>query len=364
MSSRIYWLANASSPHVRHWAELVRCLDMDIEIISIWHKNSIDGFSFEGLRKKSVLPKCLSVLPESIQYFCLGLLIRFGDGLDAGVIHAHNASGYGFSALLSGRCYGVTTYGSEIFSASSKSFLYRVLIRFILEKAQVITASSKAMENCLVKSFGINKKKIQTFSLGVSKEFYFDEEAMGKVKAALKLESAPVWISNRRVHPLYNIIEVAKAFKKFRNEHGVGCLIILEGDSEPSYLEKVEALVDGVESIKLIRGFKSQSELRRLISASDFSISVPTTDQLSSSILESAMCGTLPLLRKLDSYEEVNDIAWLFDLDKGYEQLFSRSLSLYIEENSPSLRLDLLKKAKRYKAEFVLEHIKLCYKRM
>jgi len=62
--------------------------------------------------------------------------------------------------LLSGAPYGVTTYGTEMFGAGSKSFFYRKMISAVLKKSLFVTSISRAMTQMLVSDFNVDSKKI------------------------------------------------------------------------------------------------------------------------------------------------------------------------------------------------------------
>lgn len=366
---KIYWLANPGSPHVRHWDELVSGLDcyFDFEIMSIWHKNNIGSIEFEVVKYKKILPRFIGKLPEIVQYLILGVYIRFSKDIETGsIFHAHNTSGYGLVALVSGYCFGITTYGSEIFSAQKKGWFYRFIIRQVLKKSKGITSASPAMTQNLIEYFDVEEEKIVEFSLGVSKEFFYDKGEGDLLKGQFGISSSPIWMLNRRVHPIYHTMELVTAFIKVRNEINTGYLFILEGDSDADYFSKIEAVCLHHDYIKLIRGFIPRPVLRHYLSAADFAISIPDTDQLSSSILEGAMCGAIPLLRDMTSYAEVKKFSLNFRIESSdnefsYEDIFISSYQLLQSEAYGKLSRTMLNEINKFDMQSVLPHIRVFY---
>lgn len=331
LKKQINFLANPYSPHVRHWEELLNIGDYDLVIYTA---HPLTSRTLVNSKVIEIIPPIFARLPMLLRYVVAGLLIRFcAKSYSFKFFHAHNTSGYGLTALLSGKQYLVTTYGSEIFKSHTRGCLYRLLIRAVLRRAVTITSTSSKMTECLISGYGIGKHKIHEFSLGVSKVFFFDQEGRDRIRNLLELDSSPVWVVNRRIHPLYHTVELIKAFVDFREATGSGFLLVLEGDSDPNYLTKVEHLCAGCRYIKLIHGFIPQTELRAYLSAADFSISVPESDQMSSSILEGAVCGAVPLLANLESYAPLRNASIIFTItDKNdsssYDKIFYRSFEI------------------------------------
>lgn len=306
--TNIVFMGNAASPHVRHWSMLLSAMSIEYAMVTV-HQGSLlqdkkVAYHFLWLKK-------LGRAGDYFSYILLGLLFRMRGWLGfekTTLLHAHNTSGYGLAAWLSGLPYIVTTYGSEIFSAEEKSALYKFLLRRILAGAITVTATTDKMADALRSQFWVPADKIHVFSLGVSPVFFYDEGARRKLRAELGIDcDGLVWIYNRRITPLYNTLNVVRAFQEFSRERSQVFLMLLEGDSDKSYLDKVLAAVSGDKKIIFVPGFCEQAIVRAYLSASDFAFSVPDTDQMSSSILESIACGCRPVLLNNPAYADILD---------------------------------------------------------
>ncbi|WP_028471227.1 glycosyltransferase [Neptunomonas japonica] len=290
---KVYFLANAYSPHVRQWLYKNKEINVDVDVLTI----DVDGpvkpeanISYIGL---PILRKF-----KLLQYIYAGLYLRCSRKY-IGLLHAHNTSGYGLTAYLSGRDYYLTTYGSEIYSCDHKSALYYRVIKMILDKALRVSSTTQKMKSYLIETLDIFPNKIFNFSLGVNETFS---------NSTITEKKQFIIFSNRRIGELYNTDLIIDGFYEFvKKVPGANAkLILLEGDLDPKYAEIIYNKVDSYglgDSIEFVKGFVAESELVECFNRSICSISIPKSDQLSSSILESISAGVLPIVSQLSAYD-------------------------------------------------------------
>ncbi len=290
---KVFFLANAYSPHVRQWLYKNKEINIDVEILTI----DIEGpvkldarINYIGL---PILRKF-----KLLQYIYAGLYLRCSRKY-IGFLHAHNTSGYGLVAYLSGRDYYITTYGSEIYSCDYKSAFYFKMIKIILDKASRVSSTTQKMKSYLVEKLNISPSKIFNFSLGVNASF----SNLGVTE-----KTQFIIFSNRRIGELYNTDLIIDGFYEFvkRVPDANAKLILLEGDLDSEYADLIYNKVDSYglgASIEFVKGFVAESELVECFNRSSCSISIPKSDQLSSSILESISAGVLPIVSPLAAYD-------------------------------------------------------------
>lgn len=298
----MHLIANPASPHLRSWID---CLPDNTEVV-IWNigeKKPVQSIHFEN---KS-LPAWSHWLPKPVRYILLGLWMRLYLSSSCWC-HAHNTSGYGLAALVSGHRYIITTFGSEILTTERKSKFYWYLISRVLKAAQIVTTSSIHMRNVLLQDMNVPLDKIETFSLGVSSIFNSDG----------RLEFEPskprVWFSNRRMMKLYNIDAIVQAFILYKKGGGLGSLILLKGDASGDYANEVIAHCSADNDISVISEFLSPEDMASLLQSVDFTISIPETDQLSSTLIEAMACGALPVTSDIPAYEELFEVVYKIPL--------------------------------------------------
>ncbi len=293
----IEFAANPASIHVQEWLEILPA-GMTARIWNIGETHKAVHANATTIQP----PTFIKYLPTLAKYVALGLWLRHC--LPKGAwLHAHNASGYGLTARLSRRRYAITTYGSEVFGRKDRSRIYQWILRSSLKHAERVTGTSDTMGTELIEEIGLSDHRVHIFSLGVAD--IFQTSPASKVSRATR----PVWIYNRRTTPHYHTLEVISAFERYKLEGREGELIIMRGDSSGSYATEVSREAERVSGITFIENRLSRAEMIVLLDRCDFAISAPSSDQLSAAILESMARGLIPILRPLQSYCTVQDLA-------------------------------------------------------
>jgi hypothetical protein len=203
------------------------------------------------------------------------------------------------------------------------------MIRSVLSNAKRITSSSPQMTDSLVQQLKIPREKIQEIYLGVAPIFLFSENAREQGRKILGIpREAKVWIANRRMLPIYQTIELVRAFNHFAREVSNVHLILIEGDADKEYGQQVRQAAEGITGYThIIQGFVTQDVLARWLCTADFAVSIPKSDQLSSSILEAMRCEAIPVLGKLPAYQKIGNAAEWIDLDPYH--LHSNLLAMF-----------------------------------
>ncbi|WP_372741146.1 glycosyltransferase [Neptunomonas sp.] len=330
---KVYFLANAYSPHVRQWVYKNKEVDIDVDVITVdiggpvKPEANVIYIGFPILRRFKLL-----------QYIYAGLYLRYSRKY-IGLLHAHNTSGYGLAAYLSGRSYYLTTYGSEIYSCDHKSRLYCRIIKVVLDKALRVSSTSHKMKSYLVDKLNISHSKIYNFSLGVNSVFTnigaFDKDEF-------------IIFSNRRIGELYNTNLIIDGFYKFskRFPNVATKLILLEGDLDSKYANSVYNKINryGLSNrIDIIKGFVSESELVGYYAKSSCSVSIPKSDQLSSSILESISAGVLPIVSQLSAYKVLVDAGVVSVVKNEVSNNFEETYIKFIKGELEPLRKTLIR---------------------
>lgn len=327
----VCYLANPNSVHVADWLSLDPSLCRNVQI---WHinENPDEGVVAESRDRDAWSPigDSWRWIPKAIRYAALGAVARFRLPPRT-LVHAHSASGYGLAALIAGRPFILTTYGSEVLSAKERSWLYRRILSLALDRASVITCTSPQMHRCLRMQFGVPASKIRQFSLGVDP--LFTEPTAPRSRCELDTLR---FVSLRSIAPLYRTIELVQAFRSFVQGGARTELVLVEGNANGDYLRKVEAIAAECPLIRIVRGPLSRRQIRDLLDSCHFSVSVPDSDQLSATILESMVRQVVPVLRDLDAYEPVSaasiQVAGASDLRAG--------ILVALREAAACMRLD------------------------
>jgi glycosyltransferase involved in cell wall biosynthesis len=297
---RLHYLANASSVHVQRWLHLARSVRLPLEGTTV---HDLPEGPLHGSWTQ------LGTTGGALGYLWAGVRFRRLSPPNV-VVHAHNASGYGLMALVSGRPYIVTVYGTEVYDAQRRGRLYFRVLATVLRRAVLVTCTTPAMEQHLRSVYDIDERRIRMFSMGISlAEFTAVQGRNDSVRRNLGIEpDALVITSNRRIRTHYRTQLLLQAFAIVRGKEARARLVLLEGDSDPAYVASVRGEVARLrmeDSVAIVPGFRTQSEIRSYLVASDLVVSIPISDQMSASILEALACNASLGLSKLPAYQEL-----------------------------------------------------------
>lgn len=137
---KLCFLAPGNSIHTKRWVEYMIDRGHDIHLITL-HEGDIPGAKIYYLpaQGKWVYP---FFLPK------IRFLIKT---ISPDILHAHYASSYG----LLGACCGfnplvVSVWGRDVMNFPQNSFLHKLLVKYTLEKADRITATSHILESTAI----------------------------------------------------------------------------------------------------------------------------------------------------------------------------------------------------------------------
>ena len=242
--SRIDFLAHPHGLHVARW---LKVLSHTQATISIQTANPVPAFNGVFARACPLVPDFLKI-PMTLRYLVAGLVARFTNSNSSDEpVHAHCASGNGFIAWLSGRKYLIGTYGSEIFDAPRRGFLYQQLMKRILQGAERIADCSPECTKVLREQFGIPAEKIYSFHLGYDESRFHSLRQSDRMQLRRQMqlpEVEPIWVINRRTDPHYRTHEVVAGFLDYCSQYAVGRLIVLCGDHQPEHAEQICRMVE------------------------------------------------------------------------------------------------------------------------
>ena len=161
--TKILLLADASNVHTQKWASYLSDF-YKITVLTLlpyesdkYNVITIPSKSYQA-RKNNLKYNRLNVLFESTLFIRRQLRIIQPD-----LLHAHFASSYGLMGALSGfKPYIISVWGYDTLIFPYKSFINRMLIKFVLKKSDIILATSKYLATETQK---LTKKKFKLLLL-------------------------------------------------------------------------------------------------------------------------------------------------------------------------------------------------------
>ena len=331
-------ITNQYSVHVLRWLQLYEKAGITVRVESPERKQ--EGAP-KGVTIEHLAPGWIPG-PSFLRYRRAGKAARQRSRQPGEILHAHCTSGSGYTALLSRHPYIVTTYGSEVFGARERGRLYYWMIKRVLRGASLVTATTPKMASTLIEEFGVPEDRIRMFSLGYDSSVFtmVDDKERRQLRRERDLPSTErVWVINRRSLSLYRTIEVVSGFLQFCQDHADGHLVVLCGDDDPAYSKKLRDVIAASHHksrVHMVGEFLPAEDVAQWLRTADFAISVPKTDQLSTSILEAMACGSIPVLSDLEAYQQLHDCEAIHIVSdysvEGFTRMFEETWSTSTKE--------------------------------
>lgn len=294
---KILVLANYDSPHLAPWIPIYESLiQFTFVFISNKYTSLNDNF------------RCLDMSNTSNPFIINTLIKKHHIDL----IHTHSGGKLGVISLFLNAPYVLRIYGTELF-VTEQSYIRRVIMNGVLKKASRVGTSSKYTKEFIKAHYPKFSDKVGFYPFPASSNFkklqYTLEEkasVLMKYKKDINFTSSTkVFFINRRVGKLYNTNNVVLAFKDYLKIQPDSYLIIMNSFTmDQEHLNLVKLSVGLYESSFIFINKPIDAiELNELYNSSDLFISIPSTDQLSLSIMEGIKAGCLPLLSDTKSYQ-------------------------------------------------------------
>ncbi|MBZ0257090.1 glycosyltransferase, partial [bacterium] len=158
------------------------------------------------------------------------------------IVHAHNVTGYGYWGALCGfHPFFLTAWGSDLMIEVHRNAMVRTMVRYSLRKADVITADAKSLCET-ADDLSRNNADIRELQWGVHlKEF--DHEVDAEVRAKFHQQEEYLFISNRRLRPIYNIDVIVRAFARALPQMRGSRLLVIGEDEMSDDLRRLAAHV-------------------------------------------------------------------------------------------------------------------------
>lgn len=310
---RVLLVGPIASIHVRHWHDYLTRRGHSVHVFSGEPlPDGVAGGDGDRLRFPG--------LPKSVRYSLGALQLRAVIRRTApDVVHVQSL---GANALLAPaiprRLLVVTLWGSDVVDAM-KNPVRRLVMRDALRRAALVLTTSRAMSGVAIDEIGAAPDRVRTVSWGVDTELFVPGAAdeRSRIRQSFGLPTGgTLFTAIRTSERTYRTLEVIRAFAAALGSSADRHLAIVAGfesndprarEEQRRYREAIRREASAVRgsAISFIRGHLSQVEYAALLRASDVAISVPESDQRSSSVLEALASGTTVVLSDLAPYREL-----------------------------------------------------------
>lgn len=288
---RLLLLANASSIHTFRWVTAIAAQGHEVHLASSEPLlDKVDGnFTFHRLPYAT-----------NFKYFAtVPIVRRLVRVIKPDLFHAHYASGYGTTAaFVNFHPTLLSIWGGDVFDFPRRSFLHRTLLKFNLERTDVLLSTSHVMARetsqytvkpITVIPFGIDLHRFKPQK--VTSLFQPHEIVIGTIK------SLEEW---------YGIHYLLGAFKLLKERYPQKCLKLLivgEGTQEAE-LKALAHRLD-IERETVFTGKVTYVEVPRYHNMLDIFVAVSIRESFGVAAVEASACGKPVVVSNVDGLPEV-----------------------------------------------------------
>ena len=320
-------LADGKSPHTLKWAkELKRYFDLSLI--------TLNGYSQDIL--KYIDENNVYVVNESVKvaggnfklllkYFEIKKIV---ESIKPKYMNAHYITSYGVLAGLIKRKYPhikliESAWGSDILVTPFENFLKKIVTKFALQQADLITSDSFYMSDKIIEISG--NTNIDTFAFGLD-DFDLDNNIV-KDKSLI--------FSNRALSENYNIEKIIRWFAELQNKDLE--LIVANDGNQREDLEKLVKSLNISKQVKFV-GFLTKQEQASFYKKAKYYISIPTSDSTAVSLLEAMAFGCYPIVSNIPANRE-----WILDECNG--SFFTKNMNLpNVDKNIVNINQEIIYK--------------------
>jgi glycosyltransferase involved in cell wall biosynthesis len=307
---RLCYLANPNSIHTQRWLRYFAQQGHEIHLIGDYDlQRPLDP----GI---IVHRPAVSLKIHKVRVLALGYAVRrLVREIQPDVLHAHQTSPHGWLGAMSGyHPFIVTAWGSDLLIKPHRSWLYRLLTRWTLRRADYVTCVSKDLARA-ARTLGADPSRLEVAPWGIDTAVFHPALPSVEFRTRLGLGLGPVVLSMRSMGPLYNPLDVARSIPRVLAQVPKAQFIIRTYHYAPDLLTQFRAIVkehDATEAVHYVADLPDDRAIADLYRLADVAVSVPSSDGTPLSVLEALGCGVALVLSDVPSLHE-----WVRDQQEG-----------------------------------------------
>ncbi len=282
---KICYLANAQSIHTQRWAKHFQKRGHEVTIISFQY-GEVEGIHTICLSSDVLVSpfRIVKMLPK---------VQRMVKGINPDILHAHYATSYGLAGALAGKHpFVITAWGSDVLIEPEKSWIYRLMVRFSMSRADLITSMAQHMTAHLIKRKYAAANKIITLPFGVDTEV-FNLGRRANRQASRKGKRLVV-ISTRHLEHGYDVDIFIRAIPKVLDScKNVRFVVVGDGSLRGKFEKMVASL--GVNMYVEFLGKIPHHEMPDVLACADIFVTTSPSDGNNVSLNEAMACGVFPV---------------------------------------------------------------------
>ena len=293
-------IGNPNSIHILRWVRYFSSRGHDVHLVGIRSpRNPIpENVNFHDLT--------LSINIRKVSYIFWMITIRkIIYQIQPDILHAHFINGAGWLGATTGfHPFIVTSHGSDLLIQPDQSWVFKLLARWTLRKADCVICVSHKLAS-RAKYLGVSSEKLHVIPLGVDTSTFRPQKNRPSLRADLKLGNGPIIVSIRAIQAIYNPLDIARAITVVLKHEPSVQFIIFTYNHDKELLRQFKQIIQKAQmspSVMYIEDLANDHEIARYLQIADIAISIASSDGTPISVLETMACGTPVILGDIPAF--------------------------------------------------------------
>jgi len=306
---KIAYLSTGKSVYDRRFLEKMVKRDIEAHLISYYNGKlikKIDGVEVHHYPMSQIIHF------NHLHEFQVGWhLRRLLKRIKPDVLHSGYVRWAGFYGALSGfHPTLLMPWGSDILIEPDNSFFTKLVTKFTIKRANLITCDGKNIKNKIISLTNYPADKIIRFPWGIDLNTF--RPKFSNLRKKLGWENNKILIMTRRFKPIYGVEYFIKALPIIMKQDSyVRAILVGAGPSEEKLKKMINEL--GISKKVFLLSWINQEEMSNYLNTADIYVSTSFSDGTSSSLLEAMACSLPVVVTSLEG-----NIEWVKDGTNGY----------------------------------------------
>jgi len=315
---RICYVSSTLSNHDKRFLEKFVEKRYEVHVVSFTNvrMGDMDGITFHSFpiefgEESLTLAGGVKLVPDMIR--ATTFLRKVLKEIKPDVLHAGFVQKDGFPSALTGyHPFLLMPWGSDILVHPKKSFLIKMLTKFTLRRADMITCDAEFVKREIIRISGYPEDKIVVFPWGIDLNKFHPGEEGSDIRKRLAWEDKKILIMTRPFKPVYGIEYFLNSLTKVvKDVPSVRILLCGDGPLKDKFVEFVRK--HSLDDYVFFAGLIPNEELPKYYNAADVYVSTSLSDGTSLSLLEAMACGLPTVVTDVPA-----NLEWIVDGENGF----------------------------------------------
>lgn len=290
---RICYIA-PTGVHTKRWLKYFADAGHDVHLVTSgtapnWDMDNVDLHALRRFGPKTrAINYLINTLPLMLQFK------RLIKNISPDIIHAH----YIMETTLLGAASGfhpfvVTAWGSDVLIAPQESRISRLIARYVLKRADLITCDTEHMQPSMIK-LGADHDKINIIKFAVDTREFKPGQKNEMLMGELGILNSPVIISLRHLELLYDIETLLVSAHLVLKKVPEAKFVILGKGSLETKLKELSQSLGVSDSVRFV-GLVPADKVPQYLMSADICVSTALSDAGPGGIIEAMACE-LPVI--------------------------------------------------------------------